>query len=76
MAFQSAHISGQRAAVLADLAVAPIPVSSIGGCIIEAPARFGLPRLPKYALGLMVADEPNPAVLAAVDHLRASFVAC
>ena len=75
VAFQSAHISGQRAAVLADLAVAPIPISSIGGCIMEAPARFGLPRLPKYALGLMVAENPNPAVEAAVDHLRASFAA-
>ncbi|MEM6384879.1 MAG: LysR substrate-binding domain-containing protein [Pseudomonadota bacterium] len=73
VAFQSAHISGQRAAVLADLAVAPIPVSSIGGCIVEAPAHFGLPKLPKYALGLMVADDPNCAVSAAVDHLRASF---
>ena len=73
VAFQSAHISGQRAAVLADLAVAPIPVSSLGGCIVEAPEHFGLPKLPKYALGLLVADDPNPAVLAAVDHLRASF---
>lgn len=73
VAFQSAHISGQRAAVLADLAVAPIPVSSLGGCIVQAPAHFSLPPLPKYALGLIVADDPNPAVLAAVDHLRASF---
>lgn len=73
VAFQSAHISGQRAAVLADLAVAPIPVSSIGGCIVEAPDRFGLPKLPKYALGLLVGDDPNPAVSAAADHLRASF---
>ena len=73
VAFQSAHISGQRAAVLADLAVAPIPVSSLGGCIVEAPAHFGLPKLPKYALGLMVGEDPNPAVAAAVDHLRASF---
>ncbi|MCG6883504.1 MAG: LysR family transcriptional regulator [Silicimonas sp.] len=73
IAFQSAHISGQRAAILADLAVAPIPVSSLGGEIIEAPAKFGLPKLPKYALGLLMADDPNPAVLAAADHLRASF---
>ena len=75
VAFQSAHISGQRAAVLADLAVAPIPVSSTGGNIIEAPAHYGLPKLPKYALGLLIADDPNPAVSAAADHLRASFTA-
>jgi len=72
-AFQSAHISGQRAAILADLAVAPVPRSALGGDVIEAPARHGLPALPKYALGLAVASDPNPAVLAAADHLRASF---
>lgn len=73
IAFQSAHISGQRAAILADLAVAPIPKSALGGDIVEAPARFGLPRLPQYAIGLLVAKDPSPAVAAAADHLRASF---
>ena len=73
VAFQSAHISGQRAAILADLAVAPIPASSTGGDIIEAPARYNLPKLPKYALGLLVTPDANPAVKAAADHLRASY---
>lgn len=76
IAFESAHISGQRAAILADLAVAPLPVSSLGGDVIEAPAKFGLPKLPGYSLGLLVADNANPAVGAAADHLRASFAAC
>lgn len=75
VAFQSAHISGQRAAILADLAVAPIPESSLGGDIIEAPSRYGLPVLPKYALGLLMAAEASAAVDAAADHLRASFEA-
>jgi DNA-binding transcriptional LysR family regulator len=73
VALQSAHISGQRAAILADLAIAPIPASAIGGQIIEADARHGLPPLGHYALGLIVRDEPNEAVLAAADHLRVSF---
>lgn len=73
LAFQSAHTSGQRAAILADLAVAPIPVASLGGDIVEVPDRFGLPKLPDYALGLIVAPDPTPAVQAAADHLRASF---
>jgi DNA-binding transcriptional LysR family regulator len=73
VAFQSAHISGQRAAILADLAVAPIPESSIGGDIIEVPVKHGLPKLPKYALGLVTGPDPSPAVKAAADHLRASF---
>ena len=73
LAFQSAHLSGQRAAILADLAVAPIPVSSLSGDVVEVPARFNLPKLPQYALGLLLAEDPNPAVEAAADHLRASF---
>jgi DNA-binding transcriptional LysR family regulator len=75
LAFQSAHLSGQRAAILADLAVAPIPESSLTGDVIEVPGRFGLPKLPKYALGLLFGDNPNPAIDAAADHLRASFAA-
>lgn len=75
LAFQSAHLSGQRAAILADLAVAPIPESSLTGDVIEVPARFNLPKLPQYALGLLFGDNPNPAVDAAADHLRASFAA-
>lgn len=73
VAFQSAHISGQRAAILADLAVAPIPESSVRGDIVEAPEKYGLPMLPSYALGLMIGPDPSPAVKAAADHLRASF---
>ncbi|NNE89819.1 MAG: LysR family transcriptional regulator [Silicimonas sp.] len=75
LAFQSAHLSGQRAAILADLAVAPIPASSLTGDVVEVPARFNLPKLPQYALGLLFGERPNPAVEAAADHLRASFAA-
>ena len=73
IAFQSSHIAGQKAAMLADLAVAPIPVSNLGDEIVEAPAKYQLPKLPNYALGMMVTTNPNPAIEAAADHLRASF---
>lgn len=73
VAFQSAHISGQRAAILADLAIAPIPVSSLGGRIVEAKSSCGLPKLPAYALGLVMTENPSSPVEAAADHLRASF---
>lgn len=73
IAFQSAHISGQRAAILADLAIAPIPASSLGGDIVMAPAHYDLPELSDYELALMIAPDANPAVKAAADHLRASF---
>jgi DNA-binding transcriptional LysR family regulator len=73
IAIQSAHISGQRAAVLADLAVAPIPVSALGGQIIEADARHSLPSLGHYALGLIISEQPSVPVLAAAEYLRTSF---
>ncbi|MEJ1991006.1 MAG: LysR family transcriptional regulator [Maritimibacter sp.] len=71
--FESAHVTGQRAALLADMAVAQLPQSCIGGPIAEVGARAGLPELPNYALGLMVAEDPSEVVQAAVEHLRASF---
>ena len=73
IAFQSGHISGQRAAILADLAVAPLPVSAAQGDIIEVPKKYGLPELPKYAIGLLSGKSDNPAVEAAANHLRAAY---
>lgn len=71
--FQSANISGQRAAILADLAVAPIPISSLSGDIVPAPDRYGLPELPDYALALFLPEAQTGPIAAAADHLRASF---
>jgi len=73
IAFRSAYIGGQKAAVLSDLAVAPLPISSLGGDIVEASMPKGMPVLSEYALGLIMRDDPSEAVKAAADHLRASF---
>lgn len=75
IAFQSSNISGQRAAVLADLAVAPVSRSHIQGRIVEARSSMGLPKLPDCALGLVVRDEPPRPVLAAADLIRDCFAA-
>lgn len=71
--FKSAYVSGQRAALLADLAVAPLPASMCGGNIVELGSECGLPHLTKYSLGLLRAGEPSEPVEAVIDHLRASF---
>ncbi|RYH08422.1 LysR substrate-binding domain-containing protein [Tropicimonas sp. IMCC6043] len=76
IALQSAHLAGQRAAVLADLAVAPIPAAALGGRIVEAPPAYKLPPLPSYSLGMIVARDAEAPILAAADHLRASFAKC
>lgn len=73
VAFQSAHISGQKAAILADLAVAPVPMSSVSGNIIVADRKHGLPELPDYSLGLIIPEDALPPARAAADHLRACF---
>ncbi len=73
IAFQSAYISGQKAAILADLAVAPMPMSVLSDPIVTADAEYNLPPLGSYALGLMISKDPSQPVLAAADHLRASF---
>jgi DNA-binding transcriptional LysR family regulator len=74
-AFQSAHISGQKAAILADLAVAPLPRSAIGGEIVIVDQKYQLPELPQYGLGMVVVEKASPSVKAAADHLRACFAA-
>ena len=71
--FESSEASGQRAAILADLAIAQVPVSSLGGRIVEIAPRYGLPELPPYSLGLLVRNEPNEPVTAAINHIKRSF---
>ncbi|MGH1353136.1 MAG: LysR substrate-binding domain-containing protein [Methyloligellaceae bacterium] len=73
IAFKSAHISGQKAAMLADLAVAPIPISSCSDQIVVLGQGCGMPDLPDYELAMITANDANPAVYSAADHIRASF---
>lgn len=74
IAFMSAHISGQRAAILADLVVAPIPVSSCVNGIVRLDERHGMPNLGDYSLGLALCTKPSKPALAAAKHLRESFL--
>ncbi len=73
IAFKSAHLSGQKAAILSDLAVAPIPVSACTGKIEVLGPQQNLPILTDYELGMVVVDNANEAVLSAANHLRVSF---
>jgi DNA-binding transcriptional LysR family regulator len=73
MAFQSSNISGQRAAVLADLAIAPLGRSHINGRIVEVKQSLGLPKLPDCALGLVVRENASTTVEAAAAQVRECF---
>lgn len=73
IAFMSAHISGQRAAILADLAVAPIPASCCVNGIIDLTGKAELPALSDYAMAMIVTKKPSAAAKAAAQHLRESL---
>lgn len=72
--FKSAYVSGQKAAILADLAIAPLPVSFCEGKITDIGKAYDLPKLSKFSLGMLIAPNAPEAVQAVADHLRASFV--
>ncbi|MCB1385452.1 MAG: LysR family transcriptional regulator [Nitratireductor sp.] len=73
IAFQSSHISGQKAAILADLVVAPIPISSLDERMVRLDGKGGLPDLPMHSLAMITADNLSNPAKAAADHLRACF---
>lgn len=73
VAYMSAHTAGQRAAILADLAVAPLPKSFIGGDLVELGPEDGLPRMGNYQIGMAVTPDAPAPVRAAADHIRAAF---
>ncbi len=75
VAYMSAHTAGQRAAILADLAVAPLPKSFIGEDVVALGPEEGLPQLSSYNLAMIVASDPSAPVLAAAEHIRATFEA-
>jgi len=70
VAFMSAHISGQRAAVLADLAIAPIPVSCCVNDIIALSESDGLPTLGTYGVGMVVQKKPSEPAQAAAEQIK------
>ena len=73
VAYMSAHTAGQRAAIMADLAVAPLPKSFLGSDMVELTAKDGLPEIGSYNIAMIVAPEAAAPVKAAADHIRAAF---
>jgi DNA-binding transcriptional LysR family regulator len=75
VAYMSAHTAGQRAAILSDLAVAPLPKSFLGDDLVELGPKDGLPKMGDYSLAMIVAPDADAPVNAAADHIRATFEA-
>ncbi|MIL09290.1 LysR family transcriptional regulator [Salmonella enterica subsp. enterica] len=73
VAYMSAHTAGQRAAILSDLAVAPLPKSFITDEMVELGPKDGLPDIGSYSLAMLVSPDAAQPVKAAADHIRAAF---
>lgn len=73
VAYMSAHTAGQRAAIMADLAVAPLPKSFLGSEMVELTPKDGMPEMGTYSLAMFVASDGGPPVKAAADHIRTTF---
>jgi DNA-binding transcriptional LysR family regulator len=73
VAFLSAYTTGQRAAVLAGLAIAPLPRYLVQGEMVQLGERDGLPDLGHYDIGLKVIEDAPAPVLAVADHVREAF---
>ena len=71
--FKSAYVSGMKAAILADLVVAPFPVSICEGPIVALGREHDLPEMSDCALGMLIRKDAPAPVEAVADHLRATF---
>ncbi|GGB01062.1 LysR family transcriptional regulator [Brucella endophytica] len=73
VAYMSAHSTGQRSAILADLAVAPFSKSLVSEGIAVLGPEHGLPPLGQYQLGMIVARNAGQHVQVVAQHLRGIF---
>ena len=73
VAYMSAHTAGQRAAILSDLAVAPLPKSFITNDMVELGLPDGMPTIGNYNLAMLVTPDASAPVQAVADHIRATF---
>ena len=71
--FKSSHVAAQKAGIMADLAIAPLPISSCNDNVIALGDQHNLPPLPDFAIGMMISKNANAPVCAVANHLRASF---
>lgn len=73
VAYSSQHYVGQMAAVLADLAVAPLPASVIDGDLVPIDERV-LPAIGHYEIQMMRSPRATGAAVEALaGHIVASF---
>lgn len=70
--FKSAHLAGQKAGLRADLAIAPLPLSSCDGEIVPLTAAHNLPELDHYSMGMLIRPNAEQQIVAVADALRSN----
>jgi len=73
IAYLSAHTMAQRAAVIADLAVAPMPRSYLTDSMTALGPRQGLPELGTFEVRLLRGDTSGETIDAVADSIRFAF---
>ncbi|KQW26963.1 LysR family transcriptional regulator [Rhizobium sp. Root274] len=73
IAYLSAHTMAQRAAVIADLAVAPLPRSYLTDDMTALGSKHGLPELGSFEVRLLTARETGETIQAVADSVRYAF---
>lgn len=73
VAYSSEHCQGQIAAVEADLAVAPLPLSVASPPFVRLGEDCGLPPLGSYTVFMRRREGAGPVVEALAEHVAESF---
>lgn len=75
IAYMSAHTAAQRAALMSDLAIAPLPASCVQPPLICLGKKQGLPPLGTYQSRMRVRHDAGECSRAVADHVLACYEA-
>jgi DNA-binding transcriptional LysR family regulator len=75
IAYMSAHTAGQRAALMSDLAIAPLPASCVRPPLICLGKKQGLPPLGTYQSRMRFRHDAGECSRAVADHVLACYEA-
>jgi len=73
VAYSSPHWAGQRAAVIAGLAVAPLPANLVAPPLKALGEEEGLPPIGRYHIAMHLLPDPSDAALTLARHVTESF---
>lgn len=69
-AFVSGHVSGQKAAIRTDLAVAPMARNLIEDDMVALPPETGLPELDQFSVDMAVKDDASQAARTVAQYVQ------